>query len=789
MTIRIDTIKNIKGFPALVKNVPPNYPNRPAPGKISLLFNSNSTDIYHKFSPYTSGDSIFGLFPNRQPFVYRFVDEAHKSLFNTLPKAVKTLVNTVNVPAAVDDVIRVSKFSISPQGVIYNAKQIVLQTLNSFDETRIYNPLSPLLATVQPASIGLLNRPTRHIELSFNGALNALGLSFTGIGLLSNIAPSSTVGSAALPNSNKQDGKGLLRGGDANRASTTLNNKWQGSPGILGSLLTGITNIARNAASTLFGGFNKSSGQFRADEKTYDLMIGSNKIPIQRWVAKNNVYGTVLQVTKDGSAKSSEMISSFNDFVDKNNIFPSKFDNIQSENVKNVNENLKKVISSINTKTLGSYNVLTNTYSRLLSSGQIETPAASGYGRISSIKTNAGTPKNQYGVGLDYSSLSGPKPIDNHFSSRNLRIATTFTSDGLNRLGVIQKNQSVPSEVQSVFPGWKKWEPYEDDLIAFFFYDVVNQKYIPFRATVKSISEGNTAIWDELRFIGRSDLLFSYGGFSRTLSFTFNVVINSVTELLPSWQKINYIASSVKPSNYTSNGKIGGPFNRFIVPPMFMLTIGDLYKFQPMVITSVNVNIPDDASWETLNEQNSTEWSYLTKIIKSPNLGKRYAQLPKEVEIVITCNLLEKERSILGGSHFGHAPKPDDFGQFNIETKEPNLSFLENGNSAFLPKVTEFHKEMTENNIILETTGLTNEDRVRIANNQSTIVSSNQSSNIDTNKPTTTPISLLARSTQLSNGANPLGSAGQNTTIEKITQLQNGPNPLGSKGRAVTLNP
>ena len=59
----------------------------------------------------------------------------------------------------------------------------------------------------------------------------------------------------------------------------------------------------------------------------------------------------------------------------------------------------------------------------------------------------------------------------------------------------------------------------------------MNSKFIPFRATVKGISEGNTAFWDELRFIGRSDQLYSYNGFSRTLSFTFNVVINSVREL------------------------------------------------------------------------------------------------------------------------------------------------------------------------------------------------------------------------------------------------------------------
>src|SRR5207237_10809770 len=116
--------------------------------------------------------------------------------------------------------------------------------------------------------------------------------------------------------------------------------------------------------------------------------------------------------------------------------------------------------------------------------------------------------------------------------------------------------------------------------------------------------EGGTAIWDELRFIGRADQLYSYNGFSRTLSFSFNVVINSITELLPSWKKINYIASSIKPSNYTRGNSINQQFNRFIVPPMFMITIGDLYKFQPIIMTSINVNIPEDSSCETLNEDN-----------------------------------------------------------------------------------------------------------------------------------------------------------------------------------------
>ena len=82
---RIDQITKISGFPEAVKNTPPNYPLRPAPGKISLLWKSNKVNLWHKFSPYTEGDDIFGVFPNKQPFVYRFPDEVGKSFYDRLP--------------------------------------------------------------------------------------------------------------------------------------------------------------------------------------------------------------------------------------------------------------------------------------------------------------------------------------------------------------------------------------------------------------------------------------------------------------------------------------------------------------------------------------------------------------------------------------------------------------------------------------------------------------------------------------------------------------------------------
>ena len=44
------------------------------------------------------------------------------------------------------------------------------------------------------------------------------------------------------------------------------------------------------------------------------------------------------------------------------------------------------------------------------------------------------------------------------------------------------------------------------------------------------------------------------------------------------------------------------------------------------------------------------------KIIKSTKIiGTKIGQVPREVEISVACNVLEKERAQVGGCHYGHA--------------------------------------------------------------------------------------------------------------------------------------
>jgi hypothetical protein len=198
------------------------------------------------------------------------------------------------------------------------------------------------------------------------------------------------------------------------------------------------------------------------------------------------------------------------------------------------------------------------------------------------------------------------------------------------------------------------YSPYEDDFIAFYFHDLVNDTYIPFRATVKGINESATANWSEISYIGRADKLFNYTGFSRSLSFNFKVVAMSIKELLPMWTRINYLVGLTKPAGYTDY-KSDEVVSKFIIPPLVNITIGDLYKEQPVVLKSVTISIPEDAIWELTPELNneSNEWKYLNDKIVWKNSGGKYAQFPTECDIQISTDILETERPRTGRRNFG----------------------------------------------------------------------------------------------------------------------------------------
>jgi len=71
------------------------------------------------------------------------------------------------------------------------------------------------------------------------------------------------------------------------------------------------------------------------------------------------------------------------------------------------------------------------------------------------------------------------------------------------------------------------------------------------------------------------------------------------------------------------------------------------------------VNIPDNCVWETLSEEyaqiKDNKWNYLNGKIQWDDSVGKYAQFPRECELNLSLDLLEKERPIAGGNNFGNA--------------------------------------------------------------------------------------------------------------------------------------
>jgi hypothetical protein len=171
----------------------------------------------------------------------------------------------------------------------------------------------------------------------------------------------------------------------------------------------------------------------------------------------------------------------------------------------------------------------------------------------------------------------------------------------------------------------------------------VNSQFIPFRATLTTIDMENNTSWSPVRYIGRADRIYIYEGMEKTISFSFKVYANSPEELAPMWSRINYLVSLSSPADYTS----GPDGSNFIVPPFIKLTIGDLYKNLPITITSVNITVPEESSWELTAD--ASQYSYLQgKISRQATVG----QLPMYIEISVSANVLEKYKPRAGNLQF-----------------------------------------------------------------------------------------------------------------------------------------
>ena len=709
-------------------------PTRSPVGKIQELYAANNKALYTKFSPYTENSGLLSFGP-RQPYVYSNPNQGRSGI-----NAIRRFDSRVfPVGSSILDTQRIAKFLVSGNGITFLAKQIFLQKSQPFNETRIYNPLSPLLAVSTRINPFSDKHPLRFIDTT-GGALGAIS-SLVGISINNKpAAPQGTVGASALPNESPMNSKGLLRAATATSGYNRMTNVSGAKKGILDSL--------KSLPASLFGGFGKQkqpvNASFRSDEGGYGIQLSSDSKfdyydksgALVKWgkdyymrfeagkvdgAAKENIkkkgesstsesnrlvkifsqkvpksstyfgselgyepkssggyvrYGDNIGQSKVGmegppsTYKFSEMLSIYKIYTDVNAgaktvRTESKFNDKKSQSVKDVEENLRRVIKGIE---MGGYKYLPKDSNDVMVK-QFSNGEFRGFDNITYLTKEPASSVSPVNYNDSYERSVRDNP---HHLDRKKGFAGHAREDKINTLTILKKS-STSAGVSDLTEGDKEtkrnFNPYTDDQIAFFFHDLVNDKYIPFRCTIKGLTESLNANWSEVSYIGRADKLFNYTGFGRDITFNFSVVAMSIKELLPMWTRINYLAGLTKPAGYTEASYVIEKSNlnviqnsRFIIPPLVALTIGDMYKEQPLVLKTIGISVPEGALWETTPENQESDWKYLNnKIVysNSRELG-RFAQFPRECDISINGSLLEKDLPIVGGKNFGGTTKKGD---------------------------------------------------------------------------------------------------------------------------------
>jgi hypothetical protein len=104
--------------------------------------------------------------------------------------------------------------------------------------------------------------------------------------------------------------------------------------------------------------------------------------------------------------------------------------------------------------------------------------------------------------------------------------------------------------------------------------------------------------------------------------------------------------------NKINSNETTGREGKFIYPPMTTFRLGDMYVDQPCILSSVGVNISDDANWESLR---ADDYSYIYKQYSDDIISKgtKSRQLPLQVDVSVTLKILEKALSLGKNAHFG----------------------------------------------------------------------------------------------------------------------------------------
>lgn len=542
-------------------------------------FTESSKQIYTRFS---NGQSIDPIIPDTAESRSRIKDDSR------LLPAVST----------VRDVKFISKFITSNNGAIFIAKQLLLQTGNTFAETRLYNPASPILNlipslhlvrhfgrplsnlktptrenrgalqfdTIRPQSPGLTNA----LKTTFTSPVKALSTTPTKVnGTNFYLRPEDDYGYARL-----FDSQPIAQKGDKNNS--------KGYTTILSGINVGFYDSAINAKFVL----NSEGKKFEA-----------NKSNIQKTLP--NAPGNVENVARIPGRIEGTYVSRFGIVLGEYG-----FGGLPNENVKQPRAlNLDASVFQLKTQSGKSVTLNANMFGSKLAKqiyiyGTKESPTEFVQKKPFKTLENSSFGNGYFDGRAHNINIKGDGYSTEERSALLDLVINTPGSSSIKDPFNLQKatSDSFYSNIAQPVEFFKDTQTdTKSDIIKFIFSHPSNGSRVHFRAFINAFKETVKPEFTEQRYIGRTERFVTYSGAKRTATLSFNIVAFSKGEIDAVWKRVNYLTGLAFPRGASTSG--------FMIPPLFRLTIGNIYTDQPVYIDNLEHEFIDEFSTFDIDEE------------------------------------------------------------------------------------------------------------------------------------------------------------------------------------------
>ena len=127
-----------------------------------------------------------------------------------------------------------------------------------------------------------------------------------------------------------------------------------------------------------------------------------------------------------------------------------------------------------------------------------------------------------------------------------------------------------------------------------------------FRALLEDLSDDYTGGWNSYKYNGRAEKFWTYNEFDRKINFSFKIAAQSRQELIPLYQKLNYLVAQTAPEYSGNKRRMRGKFNR--------ITIGEWVNDIPGFFTGINLKWSKAYPWEIKLEPGVTQHPHVLDV-------------------------------------------------------------------------------------------------------------------------------------------------------------------------------